>query len=338
MQLDNKKKRAIALFSGGLDSILACRVIQAQNIDVQAVRFVTPFFHYDLLQRPGYVEHIRKKYDISVILKDISDSYLPMLRNPVHGYGKHFNPCIDCKILMVREAKKMMEQFGASFIISGEVVGQRPMSQRKDTMRIIERDSESEGILFRPLCAGAAVKPGKVVLENIVDCEKLPNFSGRGRNGQIRLAAELGIKDFPNPGGGCMLADPALGKRIRDVFAVSPEVTIADISFLLLGRQFLLPHGSWLAVGRNQLENSRIEAQYVSGDYLLRMKDRPGPLALLRFLTHADDLALAAGLVARFAKKIKNQPAAGLVRVKGKGGITELMAEPCLVDVSGWQR
>jgi hypothetical protein len=331
-------KKALAPFSGGLDSILACRVIQDQNIQVQGVQFVTPFFHYDLLQRRGYVEHIKKKYDISVIVKDISDSYLPMLRNPVHGYGKYFNPCIDCKILMVREIKKMMDQFKASFIISGEVVGQRPMSQRKDTMRIIERDSESEGVLFRPLCAASAVKPCKVVTDNIIDCQKLPSFSGRGRDGQIKLAAKLGITDFPNPGGGCVLADPALSKRIRAVFIDKHDVTVSDISFLLLGRQFLLPHGGWLTLGRDQQENSRVEALNASGDYLLNMKDRPGPMALLRYLSHDDDLALAAGLVARFAKKVNNRPAAGVVKITRNGEVSELGVEPCFADLSSWQR
>ncbi len=332
------KACALALFSGGLDSILACRVIQDQNIEVKAVQFVTPFFHYDLLQRPGYVDHIRRKYNISVVVKDISESYLPMLRNPSHGYGKHFNPCIDCKILMVREIKKLMARYGASFIISGEVVGQRPMSQRKDTMRIVERESESEGILFRPLCAASAVKPVKVVVDNIVDRAKLPNFSGRGRNGQLKLAAELGIGEFPNPGGGCMLADPALGRRIRDVFAQRPDLTVGDISFLLTGRQFRLPHGGWLALGRDQKENSRVEALCGPADCLLWMKDRPGPMALLRHAGHPDDLALAAGLVVRFAKKVGNRRAAGMVGVTGNGENSELAVEPYLDDLSDWQR
>ena len=332
------KPRALALFSGGLDSILACRVIQEQNIEVQAVQFVTPFFHYDLLQRRGYVDYIRKKYNIPLVVRDISDIYLPMLRNPLHGYGKHFNPCIDCKILMVREVMKMMAEFDASFIISGEVVGQRPMSQRKDTLRIIERDSGAEGILFRPLCAASALKPVKVVVDGLVDCEKLPGFSGRGRNGQIKLAAELGTSDYPNPGGGCMLADPVLGRRLKAVFAARPEVNVADISFLLVGRQFLLDGGGWLAMGRRQKENSQVEALCRPGDYLLKMVDRPGPTALLRHAAGAD-LASAASLVARYARKINNRPAAGVVRVTGNGESREIKAEPCPADdLSRWQR
>ncbi len=334
----NKKVTALALFSGGLDSILACRVMQARNINVRAVQFVTPFFHYDLPGRKGYVDYIKSKYDISVIVRDISESYLPMLKNPAHGYGKHFNPCIDCKILMVREAKKMMAQFGASFIISGEVTGQRPMSQRKDTMRIIERDSETEGILFRPLCAASTLQAGRGAFDDIINFDQLPDFSGRSRKGQLKLAAEMGITDFPNPGGGCMLADPALGRRIRNVFASKPDVTVNDISFLLVGRQFLLPGGGWLAVGRNQKENNQVEALYRSGDYLLNMKDRPGPAALLRYCTDDYDLNLAGGIVARYAKKVNNQAAVGMVTAKKNDTNFEFAVDPFAGDITRWQR
>ena len=146
--------RALALFSGGLDSILACRVVAAQGIAVQAVKFVTPFFGYELLAKEEqYARMVRESYGIEVVLRDVSEAYFAMLRNPPHGYGKNFNPCIDCKILLFREAKRLMEEFAASFLITGEVIGQRPMSQRRDTLRVIERDSGCEGILLRPLCA-----------------------------------------------------------------------------------------------------------------------------------------------------------------------------------------
>ena len=329
---------ALALFSGGLDSILACRVVQQQNIRVQAVQFVSPFFHDQLWEKEDeYRLYIKSKYDIDVMLKDITLPYLAMLKNPPHGYGKYFNPCIDCKILMVSEIKKMMADFNASFLITGEVIGQRPMSQRKDTMRVIERDSNTDLILLRPLCARSQ-KPTRVELDGIVDRDKLPDFSGRGRSGQIRLAEELGIRDYPNPAGGCVLADPVLGGRLQKIFQGDPDINPEDIRFLLVGRQFLLPHGGWLALGRKQQENSRITALRQNGDYLLKMKDRPGPTGLLRYGHHPEDQKLAASLVVRYGKKTKNGPAAAVVRVEGPGTVFEIRTDPCLDQLGGWRR
>lgn len=329
---------ALALFSGGLDSILACRVIQKQNIRVQAVQFVTPFFHDDLLQQEDeYRFFIKKKYDIDVLIKDITLPYLAMLKKPPHGYGKYFNPCIDCKIMMVSEIKKMMADFNASFIISGEVIGQRPMSQRKDTMRVIERDSDTDLILLRPLCARSQ-KPTQVELDGVVDRDQLPDFSGRGRSGQIRLAEDLGIKDYPNPAGGCVLADPVLSKRLQKFFKSDRKISPEDIRFLLVGRQFLLPHGGWLALGRKQQENSKITALRQSSDYLLNMKDRPGPTGLLRYGHHPVDQKLAAELVVRYGKKIGGRPTAAVVCIDGPDKVFEIKTDPCQDEIDQWLR
>ena len=329
---------ALALFSGGLDSILSCRVIQEQNISVQAVQFVTPFFHDDLLrQEDEYRLFIKKKYNIDVLIKDITPLYLEMLKKPPHGYGKYFNPCIDCKIMMVSEIKKMMADFNASFIISGEVIGQRPMSQRKDTMRVIERDSDTDLILLRPLCARSQ-KPTQVEIDGVVDRDQLPDFSGRGRSGQILLAKELGIRDYPNPAGGCVLADPVLSKRLQKFFKSDKKISPEDIRFLLVGRQFLLPRGGWLSLGRKQQENSRITALRMSSDYLLNMKDRPGPTGLLRYGHHPEDQKLAAELVVRYGKKTGVEPTAAVVCIEGPEGVTEIKTDPCQDVISQWLR
>lgn len=149
--------RALSLFSGGLDSILATRVVMAQGVDVLAVKFVSPFFHYDILRDvQGYVDEIQEKYGIRVLVEDISRPYLEMLRDPKYGFGKNFNPCIDCKIFMVSRAREMLAEQGASFLISGEVLGQRPMSQRRDTLNVISRDSDSRSLLLRPLSRGCS--------------------------------------------------------------------------------------------------------------------------------------------------------------------------------------
>ncbi|MBU0968068.1 MAG: thiamine biosynthesis protein [Proteobacteria bacterium] len=299
---------AIALFSGGLDSILACRVVAEQGVRVRALKFVTPFFDYDLLAREAqYRKKIREKYDIDVEIRDITDLYLDMLLDPPHGFGKHFNPCIDCKILMLIEAKKLMAAYQASFIITGEVVGQRPMSQRKDTLRVIERDSGTDSLLLRPLCAKSQ-KPTAAELAGIIDREKLPYCSGRGRSQQIELAAGFGITGYPSPAGGCKLTDPNLAKQIKTLFSRKDMVNRDNVRFLLVGRQFRLPHGGWLAIGRSQDENDAVLGLWQPGDLVLKLNDRPGPTALLRYSSHPADISLSAALVVRYGKKIPGGP------------------------------
>ncbi len=314
--------RALSLFSGGLDSILATRVVMAQGIPVTAVKFVSPFFNYDVLDDiDGYTRKIQELYGISVLVEDISAPYLEMLRNPKYGFGKNFNPCVDCKIFMVSRAKEMLTELGASFIISGEVIGQRPMSQRRDTLNVISRDSESRSLLVRPLCA-KLMQPTLAEEKGWVDREQLLNFSGRGRSRQIALAKEFGITDYPAPAGGCILADPILSRRIKnfydDTFVVrSADMTVTDILLLLVGRQFQLPGGGWLMLGRDEKDNTKLLALAEDGDAVFTMDERPGPIALLRRAStfYADDTVqredqlAAAGLVVRYGKKVKDEPA-----------------------------
>ena len=312
-----KNIKALSLFSGGLDSILATRIVMSQGIDVVAVQFVTPFFNYDFLRDiEGHKEKIRQKFGINVEVVDISDGYLKLLRNPAHGFGKNFNPCIDCKIFMLSKAKEMMADLDAKFLITGEVLGQRPMSQRRDTLNVIERESGSRSILLRPLSA-KLMSETEAEIKGWVDREKLLSFSGRGRSSQIALAKEYGITDFPAPAGGCILADPVLSRRISQLYAEdsilkSAEVTTTDVRMLLVGRQFVLPGGGWLILGRDEKDNDKLEALAEENDALLWMEERPGPAALLRRAGkwYADgeemekDVQLAASLVVRYGKKI----------------------------------
>ncbi len=307
---------ALSLFSGGLDSILATRLIAAQGIKVYAIKFVTPFFNYDILaDQEKYKKEIKEKYDIDVLVEDISEQYLQLLHKPRYGFGKNFNPCVDCKIFMFVRAREMMEEMGASFLITGEVLGQRPMSQRRDTLNVIERDSGNKTLLLRPLSAKLMTET-EVELQGLVDREKLLDFSGRGRSRQIALAKEFGITDFPAPAGGCILADPILSKRIAHMYSgnfVFPphEITTVDILFLLVGRQFILPGGGWLILGRNEKDNERIMELAQQEDSVLDMPEHPGPTALLRRATTfydnqeqlLGDIEFAAGLVVRYGKK-----------------------------------
>lgn len=320
------KVKALSLFSGGLDSILATRVVMEQGVEVTAVKFVSPFFNYEILRDiEGYKKQALDKYGINVVVEDISEGYLEMLRKPAYGYGKNFNPCIDCKIFMVSRAKEMLSEYGASFLISGEVLGQRPMSQRRDTLNVITRDSDSRSLLLRPLCA-KLMKPTLAEEEGLIDRERLLNFSGRGRAKQIALAKEYGITDFPAPAGGCILADPILSRRIQnfydDNFVVKyADMTVTDVLLLLVGRQFLLPNGGWLMLGRDEKDNDKLEAYGEPGDAILDMENRPGPVALLRRAstfypdTEAmkEDLQTAAALVVRYGKKVKDGPQTGEV-------------------------
>ncbi|MGV1099188.1 thiamine biosynthesis protein [Thiovibrio sp. JS02] len=319
---------ALALFSGGLDSILACRLVAAQGIRVKAVKFVTPFFGYDLLGREAeHVEWVRETYGIELLLRDVSDSYLAMLANPPHGYGKNFNPCIDCKILLMKAAREMMDECAASFLISGEVLGQRPMSQRQDTLRLIARESGCEDLILRPLCAKTQ-EPTPAELVGLVDRERLLAFRGRGRQPQMRLAKSFGISEYPMPAGGCVLTEQAQAKRIAWYYGKKWPVNVSDIRLLLFGRHFQLPHGGWLALGRDQAENERIAALHQGRGDLLTMEERPGPLGLLRYSEHPEDLAAAAGLVVRYGKKVEQGSPAATVVLASAGRQQRLVAGP----------
>ncbi len=336
-----KRVKAISLFSGGLDSICATRLVMEQGIEVLAVKFVSPFFGYDILRDPeSYRTRILEKYGINVRVVDISEEYLRMLRNPAHGFGRYFNPCIDCKIFMLDRAREMLAQTGASFLITGEVLGQRPMSQRRDTLNVIERDSGSRSLLLRPLSA-KLLNPTRAETQGLVDREKLLDFSGRGRSRQIELVKRFGITEYPSPAGGCILADPILSRRIARVyggnFVVRPTtMSVVDIELMLLGRQFLLPGNGWLILGRDEKENLRLAELREKGDIHLWIEERSGPEALLRRADESyedgsvkeKDLFYSAGLITRYAKKTDGLPTGGTVLMQSGDRKDSCVAEP----------
>ncbi len=336
-----KRVKAISLFSGGLDSICATRLVMEQGIEVLAVKFVSPFFGYDILRDPeSYRARVLEKYGISVRVVDISEEYLRMLRDPAHGFGRYFNPCIDCKIFMLDRARAMLAEVGASSLITGEVLGQRPMSQRRDTLNVIERDSGSRSLLLRPLSA-KLLTPTRAETEGLVDREKLLDFSGRGRSRQIELVKRFGITEYPSPAGGCILADPILSRRIARVyggnFVVRPgTMSVVDIELMLLGRQFLLPGNGWLILGRDEKENRRLAELREKGDIHLWIEERSGPEALLRRAdeSYSDsgvkkkDILYSAGLITRYAKKNGGMPTGGAVLMQSGEKKESCIAEP----------
>jgi tRNA U34 2-thiouridine synthase MnmA/TrmU len=271
-----------------------------------ALHFITPFFGYQKKgQEARYQERWERLYGIHARVIDVGDEYLRVLRNPRYGYGKNFNPCIDCKIFLFSRAKAMMEEEKMDFLISGEVLGQRPMSQRRDAMRIVERDSGTEGVLLRPLCA-LLLKPTRPELGGLVDREKLLAITGRGRKPQIKLAERMGVRHYPAPAGGCLLTDPELANRFRKYFCQSPSITVEEILLLQVGRHFRLSEERHLVVGRREEENQRLLDLSREEDTFLRVQGIPGPLGLLRGLADEEGLKLAASIVARYSKA-KNQ-------------------------------
>ncbi|OCC16375.1 tRNA (5-methylaminomethyl-2-thiouridylate)-methyltransferase [Dissulfuribacter thermophilus] len=299
------KRRGLVLFSGGLDSILASKVLEAQGIEVICIKFITPFFGQRALKDPEREKaRVKEKYGLTLELIDISQEFIEMLHDPSHGYGKYLNPCLDCKILMVRKAVSLLEDFGASFVATGEVIGQRPMSQRRDAMRIVERDACADGLLLRPLCA-KHMRPTKAEIEGIVDRSRLLGISGRGRKEQMRLAETFGIKDYPTPAGGCLLADPILSGRFKEIMDRYRDPDTNDFLLAQTGRHFFLEDGSWLVVGRNQGENRQIEALSRKDDIIIKAKNAPGPTALWR---NYKDKASKEEVLAIFRRYVKKAP------------------------------
>jgi len=294
--------KAIALLSGGLDSTLAARILMEQGIELEALNFLTVFC--TCTNRGETCLASQKAVDtLGIPLKviNVSEEYLDVVKHPKHGYGSHMNPCIDCRIFMLKRAKVYMERVDASFIVTGEVLGQRPMSQRRDAMRLIEKEAGLEGFILRPLSAQflPVTVPEK---EGWVDREKLLNIQGRSRKPQIKLADQFGIRDYPCPAGGCLLTDPGFARRMKDLIHHNPNFSLNDVHLLKVGRHFRFSPRLKLVVGRNEEENQKIQTFSQEGDILLKISRFPGPLSLLRGDVNEREMERAAGIAAHYSK------------------------------------
>ncbi len=310
--------KAIALISGGLDSTLALALVKRQGIEVKAVNFYTGFCITETQRRKGgradgsvpRNEALRAAADLEVEVEyvDISGSgYLDMLVHPRYGYGANANPCVDCRVFMMRRAREIMEGEGAQFVFTGEVLGQRPKSQRRDTLRIIERDSGLDGRLLRPLSA-KLLPPTIPEREGLVDRERLEAISGRSRQRQMQLAKELGITDWPQPAGGCCyLTDESFARKFFDILDARSEageerrIERDDVVLLSTGRHFRLSPRAKLVVGRTEVENALLE-RYAAGRARLEARDVLGPVALVEGVPTWEERQLAARIVARYGK------------------------------------
>lgn len=301
-----EKKKVVALLSGGLDSQLAVRMMQEQGFDVSAVAIKTPFCDFDCGRGCGF--EIRERADdLNVNLKTVylGDEYIEMLKHPKHGIGAGFNPCVDCRSMMFEAAKKHMDEIGAEFIISGEVLGQRPMSQHAPALRTIEKDTGLLGKIVRPLSAGLLPEtdPEK---EGLIKRENLGMIKGRTRKAQLEMAKKYGIENPPNAGGGCLLTDPAFGLRAKDLFEHIENPTINDIDLLKIGRHLRLDEETKLVVGRNKDENEMIKAIALPDDVLLEARDHMGPVSILRGKNADKHISFASSITLRYSDAPKD--------------------------------
>ena len=297
--------KALALLSGGLDSTLAIRVMQEQGIEVSALNFMTPFCNCTNKSKGCKSEAKRVADELKIPIKIMNKGkeYLEIVKNPKFGYGKNMNPCVDCRIFMHKLAKEYMEEIGASFIITGEVLGQRPMSQRRDTINIIDRESGLKGLVLRPLSA-KLFDPTIPEKEGIVDREKLLQITGRSRKKQMAMAEEYNMKGYQCPAGGCLLTDIGFSKKIKDIFAHSDEINMIDIYLLKVGRHFRLDDETKLIVSRNEAEGEKLAA-HLQGDRftLFTPHNVMGPMALICGKKSEKNVDLALKIMARYFKK-----------------------------------
>jgi len=324
MSTPEPKKKVVALLSGGLDSQLAVKMMQKQGFEVSAVAIKTPFCDFDCGRGCGF--EIRERAEsLGVDLKTVylGDEYIEMLKHPKYGFGAGMNPCIDCRAMMFEAAKKHMEEIGAEFIISGEVLGQRPMSQHAPALKTIEKESGLEGKIVRPLSAALLPKtdPEK---NGLIKRDDLGMIKGRSRKIQLQMAKEFAIENPPNAGGGCLLTDPAFGKRAKDLFSHTENPTTNDIDLLKVGRHFRLDQNTKLIVGRNKGENEIIASLALSTDYLLEVKNHVGPASLLRGKTAQNHLVFSASVTLRYSDAPKELEE--LVLVKSHEAANEIKA------------
>lgn len=320
--------KAIALLSGGLDSTLAVLVLLKQGVDITAVTFLTNF-GCDISDTSSCSKDpfpAAEKYGFEVKLCHLADKFLDIVKNPRHGHGKNMNPCLDCRILMLTEARRLMEITDAEFLVTGEVLGQRPMSQRNDTFPLMDREAGVEGLVLRPLSA-KLLKPSIPEIKGLVNREKLYGFSGRTRKPQIALAKELDLTDYPSPAGGCLLTDPLYSYRLRDLLEHNQNPDVRDINLLRIGRHFRISDKCKIIIGRNHEENEKILSLSTREDLLLEVRNYGSPLTLMTGKISEDEIESAASMTARYsdAKRCSGCSGVEVTIHKGSGDLVAVI-------------
>lgn len=312
--------KAIGIFSGGLDSILAVEVLRHQGVKILALSFETLFF--------GSRRAVEAASSLGVDhrVMDITEEHLQILRNPLFGLGRHMNPCMDCHALMFKKAGEIMEKEGYDFLFSGEVLGQRPFSQNLRALQKVAHASGFPDKILRPLSA-LRLPPSGPEISGLVDRDKLLGLKGRSRKPQMELAARWGISRFPSPAGGCLLTDPGFSARLKDLWEKEEKWDVRDLKLLSLGRHLRVNPSRKLVVGRNQSENEKLASMATEEDFQLEALDYPSPLVIVPHGGPQELLELAASVCLRYS----DAPAHGIHAVRVKQGELEwiLQASPC---------
>ncbi|MDW7646302.1 MAG: thiamine biosynthesis protein [Desulfuromonadales bacterium] len=292
--------KGLGLISGGLDSILAAMVLKRQGVDVTGIVFVTPFFGSEKAEKAA------AQIGIPLLIRDIGDIHLEMLKNPKYGYGRNMNPCIDCHAMMFRLAGRIMNDEGYDFLFSGEVLGQRPMSQNLSALKAVANYSDFPNRILRPLSAKLLpITPMEE--QGLVDRERLLDIQGRTRRRQEELAREWKLVEYPGSGGGCLLTEKSFAGRLRDLFEHHPQASVIDVEYLKLGRQYRLSDRAKLTLGRDKVSNEALKSLLRPEDILLRTLNFSGPLGVVTGDATPADLTTAAAILASYGKG-KDEP------------------------------
>lgn len=319
--------KAIALFSGGLDSIIAVKLVQRQGIEVQGVTYETPFFSAQKAMVAA------AKIDLPLCVLDITEDHLMMLQAPKYGYGKNLNPCIDCHAMMLRKTGNHLGEWNADFIITGEVLGQRPMSQTRQSLYVVAKYSGYPDLIVRPLSA-KLLPVTRAEREGMIDREKLLDIQGRSRRRQLEAVTALGISDYSTPAGGCLLTDPMFSKRLKELFDHG-DFEIPSIHLLKTGRHFRIGPQTKVIVGRNQKDNNLIEQYILDCDVVIRAADFPGPTTLVPGGCDEANLKLAASLCVLYSDAPKDTPVK-LICTRGGDALTMEMAAADKEQAARW--
>jgi len=320
--------KAIALLSGGLDSLLAIRVVQQQGVEVEALHFTSVFTNpASVAISLTAAARGARLLGVRLTTVEFTREHLELVKNPKHGHGKNLNPCIDCHMAMLRRAAQYMRDFGADFIITGEVLGQRPMSQHREALNLIAKQAGVEGLVLRPL--SAKVLPPTIPEERgWVDREKLLDITGRSRKVQIAEAKLRGVTDYPAPAGGCLLTDEIFCRKLQDLLDHG-EFELDDVQMLKHGRHYRPNERVKVVIGRDNADNEAIQALARPGDLLLRTVDVPGPLTLIRGKWGKETLRMATDLTARYSQGRALKKVKVSIQRHGEADDRVIEATPC---------
>jgi tRNA-uridine 2-sulfurtransferase len=292
--------KGIVLFSGGLDSLLAARVLMEQDLEIIGYHCILPFVAPDVLpDELGPVKLATQIY-LPVVTHRCGNEYIDLIRNPPHGYGKHANPCIDCHIYFIKKAADYMREIHADFVATGEVVGQRPMSQMKHTMNHIERVTDLKGRLVRPLSA-KLLRPTQLEIDGIINRDMLCGLNGRSRKAQFELAEKYNIQEYSSPSGGCLFTDTNIAKRVKDVLMWHNDVQLHDLYLLTIGRHFRISEKAKAIVARNENENMELDKYKDKSDYFF-LPEFKGPSVYVKGIICDNEITEIGEILRRYGK------------------------------------